>query len=129
MRTLVIGGTQFMGREVVARLLARGLEVAILHRRDHHDLDPRVENLQADRADLHEVVEGLAAARVSASDVVHERQHALDELGASFGVAVCAPGESMQSMLRRADAAMYEAKESGRARIVIDAAPVHPTHD
>jgi nucleoside-diphosphate-sugar epimerase len=52
MRTLVIGGTQFMGREVVARLLARGHEVAVLHRRDRHDLDPRVANLQADRADL-----------------------------------------------------------------------------
>lgn len=59
MRTLVIGGTQFMGREVVARLLARGHEVAILHRRDHHDLDPRVENLQADRADLPRVARFL----------------------------------------------------------------------
>lgn len=51
MRTLVIGGTQFMGRRVVELLLARGHEVAVLHRRDSHDLGPRVGNLQADRAD------------------------------------------------------------------------------
>ena len=36
---------------------------------------------------------------------------------ASFGVAVRAPGETMPSMLRRADAAMYEAKRLGRDRI------------
>lgn len=49
---LVIGGTAFIGRAIVERLLARGHEVAVLHRRDRHDLDPRVRNLQADRADL-----------------------------------------------------------------------------
>jgi nucleoside-diphosphate-sugar epimerase len=52
MRVLVIGGTQFMGREVVRRLGARGFDVSVLHRRDHHDLGPAVGNLQADRADL-----------------------------------------------------------------------------
>jgi len=52
MRTLVIGGTQFMGRGVVERLVARGHEVAVLHRRDHHDLGAEVRNLQADRGDL-----------------------------------------------------------------------------
>jgi nucleoside-diphosphate-sugar epimerase len=49
MRTLVIGGTQFMGLSIVERLLARGHDVAVVHRRDHHDLGPRVRNLQADR--------------------------------------------------------------------------------
>jgi nucleoside-diphosphate-sugar epimerase len=52
MRVLIIGGTQFMGREVVRRLVARGHEVSVLHRRDRHDLGPTVGNLQADRADL-----------------------------------------------------------------------------
>jgi nucleoside-diphosphate-sugar epimerase len=32
----VIGGTQFMGRETVERLIARGHEVSVLHRRDHN---------------------------------------------------------------------------------------------
>ena len=51
MRALVIGGTQFMGRGIVERLLERGHEVAILHRGDRHDLGPAVRNLQADRND------------------------------------------------------------------------------
>jgi nucleoside-diphosphate-sugar epimerase len=52
MRVLIIGATQFMGREVVRRLVARGHDVSVLHRRDHHDLGPAVGNLQADRSDL-----------------------------------------------------------------------------
>ena len=36
----VIGGTQFMGRSIVDRLVARGHEVTVLHRSDHHDLGP-----------------------------------------------------------------------------------------
>lgn len=52
MRILIIGGIQFMGREVVRRLVARGHDVTVLHRRHEHDLGPAVHNLQADRADL-----------------------------------------------------------------------------
>jgi nucleoside-diphosphate-sugar epimerase len=52
MRTLVIGGTQFMGRRIVELLLERGHDVAVLHRRANHDLGPDVRNLQADRGDL-----------------------------------------------------------------------------
>lgn len=52
MKILVIGGTAFMGRAIVERLVARGHDVAVLHRRDVHDLGPAVRNLQADRADL-----------------------------------------------------------------------------
>jgi nucleoside-diphosphate-sugar epimerase len=47
-----VGGTQFMGREIVRRLVERGHDVSVLHRRDRHDLGPAVGNLQADRADL-----------------------------------------------------------------------------
>jgi nucleoside-diphosphate-sugar epimerase len=66
MRTLVIGGTQFMGRDIVHRLLARGHEVSILHRRDRHDLGPDVGNLQADRADLDAVSRLLRQGRFDA---------------------------------------------------------------
>ncbi|MDH4066723.1 MAG: NAD-dependent epimerase/dehydratase family protein, partial [Acidobacteriota bacterium] len=52
MKTLVIGGTAFMGRAIVGRLVERGHEVSVLHRRDRHDLGPEVGNLQADRGDL-----------------------------------------------------------------------------
>jgi 2'-hydroxyisoflavone reductase len=52
MRALVIGGTQFMGRETVLRLVARGHDVSVLHRQAGHDLGDEVGNLQADRSDL-----------------------------------------------------------------------------
>jgi nucleoside-diphosphate-sugar epimerase len=52
MKALVIGGMQFMGRAIVERLVARGHDVSVLHRRDRHDLGPQVRNLQADRGDL-----------------------------------------------------------------------------
>ena len=53
MRILVIGGTQFMGCETVERLVSRGHDVSVLHRRDHNDFgDGVVRNIQADRGDL-----------------------------------------------------------------------------
>lgn len=66
MRTLVIGGTQFMGRRIVELLLERGDDVSVLHRRAEHDLGPRVRNLQADRADLDRVSQILRRENVDA---------------------------------------------------------------
>jgi 2'-hydroxyisoflavone reductase len=51
MKVLVIGGTLFIGRQLVAGLLKADHSVAILHRRSRHDLSKRVENLVADRND------------------------------------------------------------------------------
>jgi 2'-hydroxyisoflavone reductase len=73
MRTLVIGGIQFMGREIVRRLLDRGDEVSVMHRRDHHDFGPHVRNLQADRADLDRVAKLLRETPVDAVfDMVYD---------------------------------------------------------
>lgn len=66
MRTLIIGGTEFIGRATVERLLQRGHDVAVLHRRDHHDLGPDVRNLRADRSDLAAVAAILRAEPVEA---------------------------------------------------------------
>lgn len=66
MRILVIGGIQFMGRDIVRRLVARGHEVSVLHRRDRHDLGPEVRNLQADRADLDALGRLIGAGRFEA---------------------------------------------------------------
>lgn len=52
MRILVIGGTVFIGREIVRQAASSGHEVTVLHRRDRHDLGPDIRNLQADRSDL-----------------------------------------------------------------------------
>ena len=51
MRILVIGGTQFIGKHLVAALVKAGHDVTVLHRRPEHDLGKKVANLQADRND------------------------------------------------------------------------------
>src|SRR5262245_28511530 len=51
MRVLVIGGTSFIGRLLVAELLKAGHEVTVMHRRAKNDLGKRVGNLVADRND------------------------------------------------------------------------------
>ncbi len=66
MRALVIGGTAFIGREIVSQLRDRGHEVTILHRRDHHDLGREVGNIKADRANLGPVSRELRDGRFEA---------------------------------------------------------------
>lgn len=66
MRILVIGGTLFMGREIVHRLTARGDDVSVLHRGERHDLGPEVQNVQADRGDLGAVSRVLGEGRFDA---------------------------------------------------------------
>jgi 2'-hydroxyisoflavone reductase len=51
MNCLVIGGTGFIGRLLVAELLKQEHSVTILHRRPKHDLGRRVQNIVADRND------------------------------------------------------------------------------
>ncbi len=63
MRALVIGGTLFIGRHLVRRLLEDGFEVAVLHRRPRHGLPPEVENLVADRNDGPQLRRALAGRR------------------------------------------------------------------
>jgi 2'-hydroxyisoflavone reductase len=66
MKVLVIGGTLFIGRLLVRRLLEDGFEVAVLHRRKGHDLSPEVEDLVADRNDSAAVKGALAGRRFDA---------------------------------------------------------------
>jgi diguanylate cyclase (GGDEF)-like protein/PAS domain S-box-containing protein len=59
---------------------------------------------------------------VSTPIVIGAGRHA--EIGASIGIAFAEwPGESAASLLRRADAAMYEAKQSGRGRVCLARLP------
>ena len=51
MNCLVIGGTQFIGRLMVAELLKADHAVTVLHRKPKHDLGRRVKNITADRND------------------------------------------------------------------------------
>jgi len=63
MRVLVIGGTLFIGRQLVDELVKRGHEVSILHRRPKHEFGRRVENIMADRNDVEAVREAITGRR------------------------------------------------------------------
>ena len=69
MKVLVIGGTMFIGRLLVAELLKAGHDVTVLHRRPKHDLGKRVQNLVADRNDAASVRNAL---RFSSFQVVFD---------------------------------------------------------
>lgn len=60
MDVLVIGGTLFIGRHLVAGLLKAGHRVTILHRRVGHDLGKRVAEIVADRNNPAQIREALA---------------------------------------------------------------------
>lgn len=76
MRILAIGGTLFIGRETVHRLLKRGHDVTVLHRHDKHDLGPQVHNVKGDRADLDRVGQILRDGRFDAVfDFVYDWEH------------------------------------------------------
>jgi len=62
MNSLVIGGTGFVGRLLVAELLTAGHTVSVMHRRPKHDLGRRVKNIMADRNDGHAVRAALLTA-------------------------------------------------------------------
>ena len=65
-RVLVIGGTKFIGRWLVAELLRGGHEVHVLHRRARNPFGRRVHNLVADRNDAGSVRKAVAATRFDA---------------------------------------------------------------
>ncbi len=53
MRVLVIGGTSFMGPDVVGRLIALGHRVTVFHRSQNNgEVDPEVQHIYGDRAQL-----------------------------------------------------------------------------
>jgi nucleoside-diphosphate-sugar epimerase len=63
MRVLVIGGTLFIGRQLVPALLKAGHEVAIVHRKPGHDLGKKVREIIADRNDTESFKEAVRGHR------------------------------------------------------------------
>ena len=68
-RTLVIGGTLFIGRALVDQLLARGDDVVVMHRGKGTPFDARVGEIQCDRNDVAAVRAALTSSRF---DVVYD---------------------------------------------------------
>jgi nucleoside-diphosphate-sugar epimerase len=66
MRVLVIGGTLFIGKALVKRLLTGGHEVTILHRRAEHPFGRKVKNLTADRNDAASLKKAFVGQRFDA---------------------------------------------------------------
>jgi 2'-hydroxyisoflavone reductase len=62
-RSLVIGGTLFIGRALVDQLLARGDDVVIMHRGTDTPFGSRVGEIQCDRNDVAAVTAALEGAR------------------------------------------------------------------
>ncbi|HMF76316.1 MAG TPA: NAD-dependent epimerase/dehydratase family protein [Bryobacteraceae bacterium] len=71
-RVLVIGGTLFIGKLLVAELLKAGHEVYILHRKPQHPFGKRVHNLVADRNSTEEIRKVVGAVRF---DVVFDNAY------------------------------------------------------
>ncbi|SHK09332.1 diguanylate cyclase (GGDEF) domain-containing protein [Marinobacter antarcticus] len=62
---------------------------------------------------------GLTAVMNNLQHIMRKKmRHPGGAISASFGVALLGPGESIESWLERADTALYEAKETGRDRVV-----------
>ena len=75
-RILVVGGTSFIGKLLVAELLKHHHEVFILHRCPQHPFGKRVVNLTADRADIDAVRKACGATRFDAVfDVAYDWQN------------------------------------------------------
>ncbi len=75
MRVLVIGGTLFIGRRLVRRLVEAGHAVTILHRRGNHPFGKRVKNAVADRNDAAAVRSALAGMRFDAAyDIAYDME-------------------------------------------------------
>lgn len=66
MRVLVIGGTLFIGKLLVKKLLAADHEVTILHRKPEHPFGRKVRNAVGDRNDATSIREALSGMRFDA---------------------------------------------------------------
>jgi nucleoside-diphosphate-sugar epimerase len=76
MKALVIGGTLFIGRRLVTRLLEEGHDVTVLHRGETHSYGSEVGNLVADRNDPAAVKQALAGQQFDwVFDNVYDWQH------------------------------------------------------
>jgi 2'-hydroxyisoflavone reductase len=106
MRILVIGGTQFIGRHTTQQLAARGHDVTVLHRRDHHDLGPGVRNVQADRSDVAAVTRLVREHDFEAVfDFAYDWEHGTPAAHVEAAASAC--GDALQRYVFMSSIAVY----------------------
>jgi nucleoside-diphosphate-sugar epimerase len=106
MNCLVIGGTGYIGRVLVAELLKAGHSVTVLHRTPTHELGRRVKSLQADRNNA----QGIKAALAGKSfEVVFDNVYDWDR-GTTAGqveATARAAGDNLQRYIFMSSVAAY----------------------
>ena len=106
MKVLVIGGTQFIGRLLVAELLKAKHEVAVLHRRRRYSLSKSVKNLAADRNDADAMRRALAGTRFQAVfDNVYDLERGTT--GAQVEATALACGDHLERYIFTSSVAAY----------------------
>jgi 2'-hydroxyisoflavone reductase len=106
MNCLIVGGTGFIGRPLVADLLNAGHSVSIVHRRTAHNLGRRVKNICADRNDGQAIKAALAGKKF---DVVFDNVYDWDR-GTTAGhieSTVRAAGSNLQRYVFMSSVAAY----------------------
>jgi 2'-hydroxyisoflavone reductase len=92
-RALVIGGTAFIGRNLVEQLLERGDEVVIMHRGRGHPYGDRVREIRCDRNDLSAVHAALDGQRFDlVFDNVYDFQRGTSAEQVMAAATALAPG-------------------------------------
>jgi nucleoside-diphosphate-sugar epimerase len=106
LNVLVIGGTLFIGRMLVAELLKSGHKVTVLHRKPGHDLGKRVGELIADRNDPAAVREALVGSRF---DIVLDNVYDWERgtTGAQVEATARACGDSLRRYVFMSSVAAY----------------------
>ena len=118
-RVLVIGGTLFLGRALVRRLLERGDEVTILHRAETTPFGDQVNSLRCDRNDIDGVRQVLAGWNF---DVVYDNVYDWQRGTTAEQVTAAALGcEGLKRYVFTSSVAAY-----GDAREVDEDAPLAP---
>jgi len=93
MKVLVIGGTLFIGKRLVRRLLEEGHEVSVLHRREGHTYGAEVGNLVADRNDAESVQRAIGGQRFDwVFDNVYDWEQGTTSVQVEATARACGPG-------------------------------------
>jgi len=105
-KILIIGGTLFIGRNLVARLVKEGHEVTILHRNPGHDLGPKVREIIGNRNDAASLASAVAGRNF---DVVFDNVYDWDRgtTGAQVEATARAFGEKLHRYVFISSVAAY----------------------